>query len=658
MESLSTAHPGFQTFDDYEMEMDAPPPRSKQCRSNYKMMALVGFLVSVAVFIGSANAYRHGSLSVAMGVNPSSMTVAHDKDADCDGAKNIPSSEAYNNTNCKNLKAGQTCVQTCNPGYVASNSSAGKYNCTTGELVGDLLNCQAGLCSEQPPRGEGVNAACVNLTTGKKCNQKCMTGWENKGNSTDGSYDCKDGVLSKDKKDVAVPLTCTRVIVPCQKSAPVCLGVSTNCAAMTSHQKCTQTCTAGYVNVANGTGMYECSPDGASFLVASPLNCQPKPCVAGIPTGPGYDGSCYGLVTDESCTQKCNAGYGQTAVPNGGIFTCPAGTLQGQSTCAALPCVPQPLSGTNAGSCSGTFKTGDTCTQTCKSGYKVSTGTGSFTCPGGELKGTPLVCVPDLCPMKLPTPILLGVDNSKCATLMTDGMCSQACLAGYTQTSPGMYSCSGGTLSGTAVVCNANLCDQTAMPSGQGYTGTCITATFLTDRTCKIACSKGYSPANPNATGLYVCPGGKGVARCGQDMKCSPNLCPVPNVADVKLKQNCSGLRTDATCQQTCATHYTLQAGTGALGCTEGTYNGVLAVCNPNPCPVDTTTLDENIVNNCTSLVYKATCTQTCASGYKLYKNTGVYTCPAGVPVGTQGVCKKDDDRDDSNARTSKQGRR
>ncbi len=93
---------------------------------------------------------------------------------------------------------------------------------------------------------------------------------------------------------------------------------------------------------------------------------MPHDCTSDVPTGAGYGMQCDTLVTDDSCTQTCTAGY--TNIGGNGEMTCPAGVYTGDEIicenideCAVNPC------GSNA-QCSTPDVNSFTCT--CDDGYE------------------------------------------------------------------------------------------------------------------------------------------------------------------------------------------------------------------------------------------------------------------------------------------------
>jgi hypothetical protein len=242
----------------------------------------------------------------------------------------------------------------------------------------------------------------------------------------------------------------------CTANVPTGSGYGTECDGLVTDDKCEQFCTAGYYSApADQAGRYSCT-DGEFTGVL--LKCSANDCNDEVPVGAGFGTGCDGLVTDDSCTQKCTAGYSDNNGGEGQTYTCDAGDFDGD----LLECTPNPCPGFPTGAGYGTecasLVTDASCTQTCTTGYSPTSGDGSFTCPAGTLTGasdpiTPLVCDPDDCTAGVPTGAGFGTE---CAGLVTDASCTQFCLAGFSDNNGGSgqtYTCNAGNFDGTLLTC-------------------------------------------------------------------------------------------------------------------------------------------------------------------------------------------------------------
>ena len=96
--------------------------------------------------------------------------------------------------------------------------------------------------------------------------------------------------------------------------------------------------------------------------------CTAGSCSSAVPAGAGFGSECAGLVTDATCTHRCIDGYLDNGNGNGQTYTCPGGVLSGTLLiCSAAECaVPGEEAGRSVSGCEGKV-TGDTagCTVSC-----------------------------------------------------------------------------------------------------------------------------------------------------------------------------------------------------------------------------------------------------------------------------------------------------
>ena len=163
------------------------------------------------------------------------------------------------------------------------------------------------------------------------------------------------------------------------------------------------------------------------------------------------------------------------------------------------PCDASALATNGAvGDCTISLASGSSCTPSCDSGYTLS---GTRSCSGGTLTDT-AVCNPNPCDAA--AAIANGALNDCTSTLAHGTSCTPDCNTGYTLS--GTRSCSAGTLTNTAV-CNPNDC--TASPDNPNKNGDdgvfyCINDGTVSGTTGSCVCSgckAGYGGASCETAG-------------------------------------------------------------------------------------------------------------------------------------------------------------
>ena len=204
--------------------------------------------------------------------------------------------EALAADECDGTDPQSDCAHTCASGYEggsvtctgdpgASASTDGAWSVTA---CTNIDECTAG-------PGCDANAACADTDGSFTCT--CNSGYS--GDGTTGGTGCTD-------------------IDEC--------GASDNCDTSTADDGqvagvCTNT--AGSFTCACNTGW---TGDGTGDG-----SCTPDDCSANVPSGPGMSTDCDAMVTGETCTQTCAAGYADNSGVDGGSeqYTCPDGTFTG-----------------------------------------------------------------------------------------------------------------------------------------------------------------------------------------------------------------------------------------------------------------------------------------------------------------------------------------
>jgi len=211
------------------------------------------------------------------------------------------------------LALGATCGTSCKQGYLLKpgtsltilecswNSSLNKVS-----LQGALPTCVAQPCTYNIPSGASIEHNCDGIVTDKNCTASCAPGNEAAlGGSETSVFVCGgNGVLVGDDS-----FNCTGKTCPERPE----LGTQSNlCQDLVLGSTCWMYCAEGYSSVVGAT-QWSCAVDAGASTVslqgASP-DCQPLPCLHGIPIDLHLSHDCDGIVYQESCEVWCNEGYG------------------------------------------------------------------------------------------------------------------------------------------------------------------------------------------------------------------------------------------------------------------------------------------------------------------------------------------------------------
>jgi hypothetical protein len=286
------------------------------------------------------------------------------------------------------------------------------------------------------------------MVTDETCTQFCTAGYSDTNGGAGAEYTCSAGTFAGTVL-TCTPDDCTAVIA--DNNGP---GFGTECDALETDSTCTQFCTAGYSDNNGGAGQaYTCA---AGVFAGTLLECTPDDCSADVlaNNAEGFGSECDDMVTDETCTQFCTAGYDDGLSGAGAEYTCAAGTFAATSsmlTCTPIDCYAHVLwnNGPGYGTECDALVTDSTCTQFCTAGYSDDNGGAgrAYTCVAGVLGGTLITCTPDDCSADVDaTHADLGY-GTECDDMVTDETCTQFCTAGYSDTNGGAgaeYTCSAG----------------------------------------------------------------------------------------------------------------------------------------------------------------------------------------------------------------------
>ena len=218
-------------------------------------------------------------------------------------------------------------------------------------------------------------------------------------------------------------------------------------ATLASGSSCSPQCTIGFYPVAA-----TCVANAGTLTRRRRVHqCTIVVRRVGASTNGANEGTCSSaLASGSTCAPACLNGYSVN-----GTTTCAAGTLTSVATCDPDPCnFVAPNNAADAGSCTATLLSGDTCSPTCASGYTRS---GVTSCLAGTL--TSATCDPDPCDASaLPADAESLGDCT--ATLASGSSCEPTCDLGYVAS---VATCFAGNL--TAAACDREAsCDASALP--------------------------------------------------------------------------------------------------------------------------------------------------------------------------------------------------
>lgn len=299
-------------------------------------------------------------------------------------------------SNSNGFRAGEGSAETD-----ATRRTVAHYACEQGIITGDApLLCEAELCTQTVPVGEGFDTACKELRTNGTCTHRCKHGFVDNNAGNGQVYDCKQGVFH------GTLLTC---------EAESCAHLVANtpyhdsgCSSLVSGGNCTQRCSSGYGDVITGQTEQDHSCM-AGELSGALLVCEPLACNASLDHTEAYVGECLALRTDETCTYACGAGYSNAPF----LWNTRASKTYPAETAGPLET--------------------------------------TLSCPGGILTGTPLACFPQNCTANFTAEggslNEVYFDIHDCNHLMSGGSCELKCIDGWSSNNPN------GSDSGQVYIC-------------------------------------------------------------------------------------------------------------------------------------------------------------------------------------------------------------
>ena len=462
---------------------------------------------------------------------------------------------------------------TCDGTPFFVNSHSGDASCTVTSTGAHIIG--AGNCS-------------TTLAEGHVCQHQCADG------STPTSVaTCVDGVFTE---TVCTTTTCginqyvsNHVCVDCALGEVHAAG-----SFGTSEDTTCTPCGQGLYRSATEDVCTAC-PDGSTvFIGDKAVESGGTSCVACNPaTHYDHDGHAYTACQTTNSTCEAGSRFEETDVMKPNLcHLCTAWqhSAAGDTSCtndaALIECFP---SGGNPDN------------DTPKSGYTFSSGSGNI--------ADDSTCTAHACDGSTQTVNHGTVD---CNGLVTDGSCTVTCNAGYTLSSGGV-SCPAGTITNDAV-CTPDVCDSepTSLADGTIDCGSGL----VTDASCSFTCNTGYTPS-----GSITCTEGT----LDNDAKCTANACDGSTQTVNHGTVDCNGLVTDGSCTVTCNTGYTLSS--GGVSCPAGTITND-AICTPDVCDSEPTSLADGTVDCGSGLVTDASCSFACNTGYT---PSGSITCTEGT---------------------------
>ena len=494
------------------------------------------------------------------------------------------------------LDSGASCQPICDPGFVASGSSA----CTAGTL--SAASCDAIACSPtQVANSDHSDAGSVAGSTGDTVMVVCALGFAGGGTTTCGTS----------QSFTAGPSCVQCTAAHCEACYPSYPEVCTACAsgyfidggACSDQEACASgggSCAGvdGFLNLGSSAttfcGSGAC--DDSDFLDGGAC-CPGAPCDAGSAPLNGGAGDCSAsLASGATCQPSCDSGYTAS-----GASVCAAGVLAA-ATCDADPCDASaaPANG-GVGTCDASIESGSSCQPACDAGYTVS---GVSSCTTGVL--TAATCSADPC-LAVGAPSNGGAGDCG-ASLASGTSCQPTCNSGFTVSRP--TSCWTGTL--VAAVCAPNPCDASAAPANGSAAG--CGPSLASGATCQPSCDSGYTASGPSSCAA----GTLSAATCDAN-PCDASAAPANGGVGTCGASVISG----GSCQPTCDAGYTVS---GASSCTAGVL--AAALCGADPCRAVGAPSNGNAGNCDASLASGASCQPTCDSGFTV---SGPTSCWAGA---------------------------
>eukprot|EP00494_Astrolonche_serrata_P026919 UN27182 len=123
----------------------------------------------------------------------------------------------------------------------------------------------------------------------------------------------------------------------CSADVPTCEGCGSECDTMVSGDTCVQTCDLHYADNNNENGQEYTCPNGV--WAGTTIECTLSDCSETVPFGDGYGSECDNLNSGETCTQTCLTGWTDNNSGNGQDYSCLTATFEGTLIeCTANDC--------------------------------------------------------------------------------------------------------------------------------------------------------------------------------------------------------------------------------------------------------------------------------------------------------------------------------
>ena len=375
--------------------------------------------------------------------------------------------------------------------------------------------------------------------------------------------------------------------------------------------------------------------------------CTPNPCsIPSDTSSTTFSSSCAASTpSGSSCTPLCANGYNASASLT---ITCSYGTFSSPAgTCQPNPCprpTDTPATIYSIVSCPSPTSSGSVCTPSCQLGYSVTGGSIALTCLLGNFSTPTGSCTPNPCTR--PSDSATTTYSSSCLSSTPSGStCVPTCVNGYSQSGDLTITCTAGTFSSAAGVCNPSPCPRPADTSSTLFSQSSCPSPTPSGSACVPTCQSGYTATGGSLS--RTCTLGNFSTPVGS---CTPNPCSVPSDTASTTYSSClASTPSGSACVPTCQNGYTATGGSLSITCNLGSFSTAAGTCDPSPCPSPILTVPNTTVGGCgASTPSSSTCVLGCAIGYVANGSLAVtctlgnFSAPAGrCIISTSDVCSQ-----------------
>eukprot|EP00435_Cladocopium_sp_Y103_P015994 s2068_g3.t4 len=549
------------------------------------------------------------------------------------------------------LLHGQSCLSSCKPGFMGA---ATQLQCENGILTGLPPVCIGSLCSlEGIVIGTGLDTSdCLGKRTSESCTLKCQRGYTPVGQP---NLTCQSNGRFHSEEFRCLPKPCGDLsAVPSFASS----AVGNSCSGLAFGQVCAAFCEIGWQIQGNASvivcddsgdasqGFAQYFSENRSYLPAErtqPMfRCIALECTEGLPSMKGVSHDCEGKTTHETCQVNAQLGY---FADRPSTLTCQAdGGFQGDWPVILPQTCPNFSFSPGVGSTCRNATLGTECWAYCESGWIGSprryecklNATGQLqlealegiTCTiSGNRNGRRLAqsCADANADVRLLNPSFLH----SCASLQDGDVCVVHCSSGFAmlEAEPALLSCQDGQfVGGLLPSCSPRSCDF-AFPTGTGVQHDCNGR--KTGENCTAQCGEEFTYTFGGAETFTCTSSGNFLDEFSEDARNKPIMrtevffalgtnpsCERKFCEDLQIPElythNCREKRSGDTCGVTCALGYYF-ASWGSQFLCNGTFQGTLPSCQPNPC-TDVPALGEVFSGSCEGLTTGESCELSCGA--------------------------------------------